>query len=1732
MRETPAAGQFSASSFGVNVSAANVQVQVTLNSTSTQTITFDYATSDNTAQAGTDYVANSGTLTFPANTLSQTFTVTLMSNPMPMPPGVSFTVTLSNPTNATLGSQTTSSVNISTFSATTTTVSASASTITSGQSVNLTATVISTDQGIPQGDVIWSDNGTPLMTTSLNASGVATFQASGLWVGSHSLTAAYQGSMTFDTSSDATTVTVTPQPPTATNDSYSVLHDQVLSPAASGVLNNDSDPDQQPLTAVLVTGPAHGNLSLQSNGDFTYTPTAGYYGTDTFQYKASNGSLTSNTATVTITVTDQAPVANADSYTTTQEQPLSTTATGVLNNDTDADGDTPTAVLVSGPAHGTLSLQSNGDFTYTPASGYFGSDSFVYAAWDGARSSNNATVSLTVEGVPPTAQDDTYMLVHDRTLTVPASGVLANDSALNNATLSAVLVNGPAHGTLTLNADGSFVYEPDADYAGWDSFTYKAEAVGLLSDAATVSLTITNLDPQPGSPSYTLLHDGYLTVSTNDGVVAQSSDPDNDPLTATVSSNPAHGTLTLFLDGSFLYNPDAGFEGQDWFAFTLSDGVASVGGTATINVTNQTPVAVSDAYAVVHDQVLNADDSGPGKESLLDNDTDGDGDSLHVSAVNGSTTGVGTAITLTSGGVLTVNAGGTFLYTPPANFTGSDSFTYTASDGIATNTATVTIVVTSQGILAYDDLYATAQGQTLTASGSGPVSASLLANDFNTAGSSMTVSAVNGASAAVGASITLASGATLTVSANGSFTCTPATGFTGSDQFTYTVTDGTASASATARIDVVANLLIAQDDSYTLLHDQTLSAAGSGSGPHSLLANDSNTAGNTMTVSAINGDPAAVGTAITLPSGASLTANANGSFTYQPVSGSVGVDWFVYTVSVGTVSTVATANIQITNQTPVASADSYTTAANQTLTISTGSGLSFLLDNDSDPDSDPLSIVAVNGNAAAVGAAITLASGATLTANADGTMTYVPATNYTGGDAFTYMISDGAAQATSTVTITIPNQQLPGLQANPDSYDVGHDQMLTVGGMGVLYNDSSPSGTTLQAVVISGPSHGTVQFNSDGSFVYTPDAEFLGLDTFVYGASAVGFAAVAFAPVKIQVINVDHIWVGESTDDNKWSTKENWDVGSKPLAGDKVIMRNPTGMQTDSVADIGSIMAVTIEASYNLTITVPNNLTITSKLTQAGGTIAIEPGNTLTTRVDDMVDGRVEGGGTLRIQANMNISSSGIDASILVIEAGAKLNIQNLIFINGSTLTNHGTINWTGGTITTTLTTVVNNHGIFSIACDATMGAPGSAGSFFNFGVIQKVAGQPPLPGQVVPPRTVLNVNFLQPLVAGALPAQLPVNTVSAGMLDIAGALGELNATYNVVAGATLRFTGTTIWGPGTSFGGQGEVSLFGATITIPANVIVTSTAPVDFPGGTLDGPGHFVSNGSFTWRGGTIGVNDVEVIVNGPMHITGNQPVGMVNGSLTLYGDTTWDATARLELGNSSIYNYGTFNVLNGQTMQGIGQGFFTNGDDGLGHQGVFQKLAGSGPTVFDDVFFENAGGDFELGGETLELKQGGAQTGGTMSLDSGVLVIRMGRAFTVSGGTLTLTNLGRVDGMLIIDDGGRLSGPGMVNGNLTVKDGGVLDLEQGVGILKVQGNFIQELGGTTKVLITGGGANQFSQVQVVGTATVAGAVKATPAVGFGPMQGFSIPWLEAARRRGIASWNGQQWTYTFQTW
>jgi VCBS repeat-containing protein len=347
-----------------------------------------------------------------------------------------------------------------------------------------------------------------------------------------------------------------------------------------------------PIDFIVDHAPAHGTLSgLFPN--IIYTPNLNYNGVDSFTFHVRDFPDDSNISTVTLQVAPvvDPPVAIADQYTPAKNQVFTRTAiTGVLHNDQEVDGHTLTAALTVGPSNGALVFNADGSFTYTPSPDYTGNDSFSYAISDGSLVSPPATVTLAVTNNPPVTIRDGYSTPQDTVLSRSADqGLLANDADPNGDTFTASVGTPPGHGTISLADDGSFVYTPTSDFTGTDSFTYRAvDAGSAMSSITTVTINVglVNHVPVANSESYSTPAGAALTEPFGTGVLANDTDLDNDSLTATLVTPPAHGTLTFNANGSFIYTPAAGYQGSDSFTYRDSDGQAlspSVG-TALITV--------------------------------------------------------------------------------------------------------------------------------------------------------------------------------------------------------------------------------------------------------------------------------------------------------------------------------------------------------------------------------------------------------------------------------------------------------------------------------------------------------------------------------------------------------------------------------------------------------------------------------------------------------------------------------------------------------------------------------------------------------------------------------------------------------------------------------------------------------------------------------------------------------------------------------------------------------------------------------------------------------------------------------------------------------------------------------------------------------------------------------------------------------------------------------------------
>jgi len=281
--------------------------------------------------------------------------------------------------------------------------------------------------------------------------------------------------------------------PIAEDDFYSVDEDSLLTVNPIGVLLNDTNTQSDTFLSIIKTDVGFGILTLNSDGSFTYQPNLNFASTDSFTYVANNGTHTSNEATVTLTVNpiNDTPIASDDSYTTLEDSALIITTPGVLENDSDVDGDIITSVLDTTSSNGVLVLNSDGSFTYTPNTNFVGSDSFTYHTNDGLLDSNIATVDISIssENDAPVAQDDQTETQQNVPIRID---VLENDSDVEDDSLNIILTIDPSQTKGTVELENSKVlFTPLTDFVGETSFSYVVSDGDKTSNSAQVTVTVT-----------------------------------------------------------------------------------------------------------------------------------------------------------------------------------------------------------------------------------------------------------------------------------------------------------------------------------------------------------------------------------------------------------------------------------------------------------------------------------------------------------------------------------------------------------------------------------------------------------------------------------------------------------------------------------------------------------------------------------------------------------------------------------------------------------------------------------------------------------------------------------------------------------------------------------------------------------------------------------------------------------------------------------------------------------------------------------------------------------------------------------------------------------------------------------------------------------------------------------------------------------------------------------------
>ncbi|MCC6621171.1 MAG: tandem-95 repeat protein [Deltaproteobacteria bacterium] len=922
---------------------------------------------------------------------------------------------------------------------------------------------------------------------------------------------------------------------TAVNDAPIARDDLTETPEDTAVLvvvlSNDSDLEGGPLDVRrIVTAPQNGTAVIQPDESVLYTPARDFNGNDAFVYEVCDGPGACSTAVVFVTVTpvNDGPVAAPDASTTSLNNPVTI---DVAANDTDVDGDDLTVRrIVFPPQDGTAVIGTGGLVTYTPESGFADIDVFTYEICDPSNACSMATVTVRV-GVTngaPVAQDDSSLT---RVGVATTIDVVANDNDPDEGdTLTLTQVGQPSHGTTVIDG-GGVRYVPDPGFTGTDSFVYTVCDSKGACDGATVTVNVVSDDNRPP-----IATDDIVSTITGQAVTLDPTtndfDPDGDDLVVeNIASQPLHGSATLEPDGKVKYTPNAGFEGTDTFLVTIED---EHGGQDVSQVTVVVkPGANVDPDA--KDDTFNVSDLAPTTLDVLANDTDANSDPIMI-----------VDVVQPQRGTVTISQTGQLVFTPNPGAYGTDTFTYTISDGRGGfDTATVTLVFpTINGLpLAVGDTATTPEDQA--------VLIIVLANDSDPEGDTLTVT---------GIAVPPIHG-TATVRPDGSVYYVPNRDYSGTDAFRYTVCDadnGCSEGSVAIIVTPENDAPRANDDSYGIPMNEVAILEPT--------LNDSDPDLDELYVTAITEDP----------EHGLVFINPDGTVTYQPDTGYIGDDTFDYEVcdeflacdeatvaiaigtgnltptprddtadtfegepvvidvlandtdpdtgdvlTIGRVEDPTHGTVEVVdgeieytpdpefsgtdiffyeacdedgacgvafvivhvasaiNTPPVAVDDTVSTVENTSVTIDT-------LANDFDADGDELVVTG-----------ITQPSRGVALLNDDGTVTYTPAIDYTGDDAFLVTITDGEGGSATQVVyvIVVPADNQPPLAVDDRYPAVPSDASTT---LTVLANDSDPDGDAFEIVAVVQPVHAVVGLGPNGTLIITPDGVYIGPDRFSY----------------------------------------------------------------------------------------------------------------------------------------------------------------------------------------------------------------------------------------------------------------------------------------------------------------------------------------------------------------------------------------------------------------------------------------------------------------------------------------------------------------------------------------------------------------------------------------------------------------------------------------------------------
>ncbi|QJW83491.1 tandem-95 repeat protein [Ramlibacter terrae] len=823
----------------------------------------------------------------------------------------------------------------------------------------------------------------------------------------------------------------------------------------ANLLANDSFEGTPTITSV--TSGAHGTVTIidAAAGTVLYTADPDFHGTDTYTYTVTSGGVT-ETATVTVTVSPVDDPTTFGGATSGSGNEDGGAITGTLTAADAVDGmGTPAFTVTSQPAHGTATINAaTGAWSYVPAADYNGADSFTVRVTDDQGHTSTQVISLAVAAVADIAAD-TATVAEDGSVT---SALRGNDS-FEGATPTVTAVTSGAHGTVAIvnAATGTVSYTPDANWHGTDTYTYTVTSGGV-TETATVTVTVTPVDDAAvfgGATSGSGNEDGApitgtLTVSDTDGLPAAR---------FTVSANGGHGTATIdATTGLWSYVPDADFNGADSFTVSVTDNDGNV-------ATRVIGVSVAAVVDALPNSATVAEDGSVTTNVLAD-----DGFAAAAPTVTSVTQGAHGTVT-----VLDAPAG-TVLYTPDANFHGTDSYTYTVTSGGVTETATVTVTVSPVNDPVTFGGHTAGAGNEDGGAITGTLTATDLADGMPAPAFTVTGNPAHG---------------TASIDASGAWTYTPAADYNGNDSFTVTVTDALGNTATQVIALTVAPVADIVANSVTVAED------GSVTSP--LLAND-------------NFEGAATITAVSRGANGSVVVvdAAAGTVLYTPNANFHGTDSYTYTVTSGGVTETATVTVTVS---PVNDATFFSGAT-------AGSG-----NEDGGAITGTLNVADADGIAAPAFSVTASPAHGTATINpANGARVYTPAADYNGPDSFTVTVTDNRGNtATQVIGLTVA----PVADIAADSATAAEDGGVTAN---LLANDSFESSGAAITAVTQG-THGTVTIIDAalGTVRYTADANWHGTDTYTYTVTAGGVTETATVTVTVNPVDDPASFGGATT---------------------------------------------------------------------------------------------------------------------------------------------------------------------------------------------------------------------------------------------------------------------------------------------------------------------------------------------------------------------------------------------------------------------------------------------------------------------------------------------------------------------------------------------------------------------------------------------------------------------------